>query len=188
MSGPASDPRVRGAPSWRLAVALSVVVLTLVVTPASAQEPSPSPTPEPTPPCAVSQEYPTLGLAGKHEDVDSPLLPDTAQALGEPFTSETFVDYTYRLDVSGSADHPFATKANVNVNLNWDNDGDFDLYVLDKDGSELGSSTDFVADRVETVTIGAAAHCLDFRVRIQNFLAPPALEMTLDTTVSGLKP
>jgi hypothetical protein len=182
MPGPASTARGRGTPLARLAVALSVVVMALVATPAEAQEPVP------TPPCPTSEEYPTLGLTGKHEDVDSPLLPDTAQALGEPFTSETFVDYTYRLDVSGSETHPFATKANVNVNLNWDNDGDFDLYVLDKDGSELGSSTDFIADRVETVTLGGAAHCLDFRVRIQNFLAPPALEMTLDTTVSGLKP
>jgi hypothetical protein len=162
----------------------AVAVVALTTTPAVAQ----TPPPEPTPPCAVSQEYPTVGLTGKHEDVNSPLLPDTFQALGEPFASETIVEYAYRLDVSGSATKPFATKANVNVTVNWDNDGDFDLYVLDKDGSELGHSTDFVADRSESVTLGGAAHCLDFRVRIQNFLAPPALEMTLDTTVSSLKP
>jgi opacity protein-like surface antigen len=162
----------------------AVAVVALATTPAVAQ----TPPPEPTPPCAVSQEYPTVGLTGKHEDVDSPLLPDTAQALGEPFASETYVDYPYRLDVSGSDTHPFATKANINVSVNWDNDGDFDLYVLDKEGSELGSSTDFVADRVESVTVAGAAHCLDFVVRIQNFLGPPALVMTLDTTVSGLKP
>jgi hypothetical protein len=160
-----------------------VAVLALSATPVAAQT-----DPVPTPPCAVSEEFPTLGLSGKHEDVDAPPLPDTAQALGEPFASMTHVDYSYRLDVSGSAEKPFATKANVGVNVAWDNDGDFDLYVLDKDGSELGSSTDFVADRVETVVLSGAAHCLDFTVRIQNFLAPPPLEMTLDLTVSSLKP
>lgn len=167
----------------RKALIPAIALLALFSTPAFAQT-----DPIPTPPCAVSPDYTTVGLAGKHEDVDSPLLPDTAQALGEPFTSETFVDYSYRLDVSGSETKPFATKANVNINLNWDNDGDFDLYVYDKDGSQIGSSTDFVADRVESVALSAAAQCFDFRVRIQNFLAPPAATMTLDTTVSGLKP
>jgi hypothetical protein len=76
----------------------------------------------------------------------------------------------------------------VNIDLNWDNDGDFDLYVYDSTDSLLGSSTDFVADRVETVTLIGAVHCTDFRVEIVNFIAPPALSMTLDTTVSGLKP
>ncbi|MGH2711045.1 MAG: hypothetical protein ACRDH9_07575 [Actinomycetota bacterium] len=161
----------------------TVAVVVLSATPIAAQV-----EPVPTPPCPVSEEFPTLGLTGKHEDVDSPLLPDSVQPLGEPFASESYVDYRYRLDVSGSETKPFATKANVTVNLAWDNDGDFDLYVYDKDDSQLGSSTDFVQDRVETVTLSGAAHCLDFRVRIQNFLAPPALEMALDTTVSNLKP
>ncbi|MGH2691532.1 MAG: hypothetical protein ACRDHM_03420 [Actinomycetota bacterium] len=161
----------------------AVVALALVATPAVAQT-----EPVPTPPCPVSSEYPTLGLGGKHEDVDSPLLPDTLQALGEPFTSQTYVNYKYRLDISGSETKPFATKANVAIDLNWDNDGDFDLYVYDSTDSLIGSSTDFVADRVENVVLVGTPQCTDFRVEIRNFLAPPAVTMTLDSTVSSLKP
>jgi hypothetical protein len=161
----------------RVVVGVAAVALALTVSPAVAQE-----EPVPTPPCPTSAEYPTLGLDGKHEDVDSPLLPDNPVA-----PEESRVLYKYRLDVSGSEANPFATKANVNVDLNWDNDGDFDLFVYDSSGSELGSSTDFVADRVEMVTLVQAPHCMDFQVEIVNFLAPPALSMTLDTTVSSLK-
>ncbi|MGH2692017.1 MAG: hypothetical protein ACRDHM_05895 [Actinomycetota bacterium] len=161
----------------------AVAVLALIATPAAAQT-----EPVPTPPCAVSEEYPTVGLDGKHEDVDSPLLPDSLQALGEPFTSQTYVSYKYRLDISGSAEKPFATKANVAIDLNWDNDGDFDLYVYDSTDSLIGSSTDFVADRIESVVLVGAPQCTDFRIQINNFLAPPSLAMTLDTKVSSLKP
>ena len=156
----------------------AVMLIAVIVSPAVAQT-----EPVPTPPCATSADYPTVGLGGKHEDVDSPLLPDNPVA-----PAESRVDYQYRLDFSGSETNPFATKANVTINLNWDNDGDFDLYVYDKDDSLLGSSTDFVADRVETVTLVGAVHCLDVRIEIVNFLAPPAVTMTLDTTVAGLKP
>jgi hypothetical protein len=152
--------------------------LALAAFPAAAQT-----EPVPTPPCPTSTEYPTLGLTGKHEEVDAPLLPDNPVA-----PEESRVNYTYRLDVSGSETNPYATKANVTVDVNWDNDGDFDLYVYDKDDSLLGSSTDFIQDRVETVVLSAAAHCLDFRVEIVNFLAPPPLEMSLDVKVSNLKP
>jgi hypothetical protein len=157
---------------------VAVVALALAVSPAAAQE-----EPIPTPPCPTSAEYPTLGLDGKHEDVDSPLLPDNPVA-----PEESRILYKYRLDVSGSETNPFATKANVNIDLNWDNDGDFDLYVYDSSGSEVGSSTDFLADRVESVTLIQTPHCTDFQVEIVNFLAPPALSMTLDTTVTSLKP
>jgi hypothetical protein len=161
-----------------VAVGLAAVVLALAVTPAAAQT-----EPVPTPPCPTSTEYPTLGLAGKHEDVDSPLLPDNPVA-----PEESRVNYKYRLDVSGSETNPFATKANVAIDLNWDNDGDFDLYVYDSSDSLLGSSTDFIADRVESVTLVGAVHCTDIRIEIVNFIAPPALSMTLDTKVSNLKP
>ena len=156
----------------------AVMLVALIVSPAVAQT-----EPVPTPPCATSSEYATVGLAGKHEDVDSPLIPDNPVV-----PAESRVNYKYRLDFSGSAEKPFATKANVNINLNWDNDGDFDLYVYDSQDSLLGSSTDFVADRVETVTLMGVVHCADVRIEIVNFLAPPAVTMTLDTAISGLKP
>lgn len=162
----------------RILIGLTAAVLALAVTPAAAQT-----EPVPTPPCPTSADYPTVGLAGKKEDVDSPLIPDNPVA-----PEESRVNYKYRLDFSGSETNPFATKANVNINLNWDNDGDFDLYVYDSTDSLLGSSTDFVADRVETVTLVGAVHCLDVRIEIVNFLAPPALTMTLETAISGLKP
>lgn len=166
-----------GMPVRKLAFGVAAVVaLALAATPVAAQTV--------TPPCAEREGYSVLDTKGKHEDVDSPLIPGIAD---EPdYQDYSIVEYQYRMDLSGLADNPYATKANVKVNLTWDNDGDFDLHVFDGEGNELGSSTDFVADRVETVDLFDMPQCQDLRIRIANYLAPPAADMNLDTTLSGV--
>lgn len=157
---------------------VAVLALALTTTAAPAQ------TLEPTPPCAPREGYSPLTVDGKHEEVTSPLIPGIAD---EPdYQDHSLVNYTYRMDLSGLADNPYATAADVKVNLTWDNDGDYDLHVFDGEGLELGSSTDFVADRVETVVLFAMPQCQDLRIRIANYLAPPALDMNLDTTLSNV--
>lgn len=158
------------------------LALILVAAPAAAQE-----EPEPTPPCPTSDEYVTLGLDGKTEEVDSPPLPSVGQR-GEPFDTYSVENYHYRLDVSGSETNPFATRANVTIDLEWDNDGDNELRVYDSAGSLLGSSTDFMPDYIETVFLVGVPHCTDLRAEIENYLAPPDLNMTLTSKVSSLKP
>ena len=157
----------------------AVMLIALIASPVAAQT-----EPVPTPPCPTSTEYPTVGLAGKHEDVDAPLLPDNPVA-----PEDSRVNYKYRIDVSGSAEKPFANKGNVSINVNWGNDGDFDLYVYDNQGSQIGSGANgFLTTRPESATLVGLPHCTDIRIEIVNFLAPPTLDMTLDTTISGLKP
>jgi hypothetical protein len=160
----------------------AVVALALIAAPAAAQE-----EPEPTPPCETSEEYVTLGIDGKTEEVDSPPLPSAGQR-GEPFDTYSVTNYRYRLDVSGSEENPFATRANVSIDLEWDNDGDNELRVYDSTDSLLGSSTDFMPDYIETVFLIGVPHCTDLRAEIENFLAPPDLNMTLTSRVSSLKP
>jgi hypothetical protein len=160
----------------------AVLALALIAAPAAAQT-----EPEPTAPCPESEEYVTLGLDGKTEEVDSPPLPSGGQR-GEPFDTFSVTNYRYRLDVSGSPDKPFATKANVTIDLEWDNEGDNELRVYDSADSLLGSSTDFLPDYIESVTLIGVPHCTDFRAEIENYIAPPALNMSLKSTVSSLKP
>ena len=163
--------------------ATAVVLLALVAAPAAAQT-----EPVPTPPCPTSDKYTTVGLAGKDEAVDPLFLP-SAGSRDEPFASNSHANYLYRIDVSGSATNPFATKGNVTIDLSWEHDGDYDLYVYDSSDSAIATGQNgFVGVRPETATLIGLPHCTDIRVEIQNYLAPPSFDMHLKTTISGLKP
>lgn len=180
---PGTGPSARYGPVQvpRSVIWLTAVVLALAVTPAAAQE-----EPVPTPPCPTSEQYATVGPEGMTEDVDSPPLPSLGQR-GEPFDTHSVRNHHYRLDVSGYEENLFATKANVTIDLEWDNDGDNELRLYDDTGSLLGSSTDFVQDYVESVVLFGIDHCTDLRAEVENYLSPPALNMTLTVRVSSIR-
>ena len=135
-----------------------------------------------TPPCPTSEQFPTLGLAGRHEDVTMPLVP----LAGDTGLEQSIARYTYRLDLSGSADVPNATQADVRFTLTWDDLSDLDLKVYDAAGTPLGQGAEFtiVAGALERVFLPDKAHCTDLRVEIHNFAGLPTSNVDLDVTVA----
>jgi hypothetical protein len=169
----------------------AIAVMALTAAPAAAQI-----DPEPTPPCPPSEDRATLGPNGTHQEVSAPPTPSRGilsivgpileWATGDEGWGYS-VRYSYRLDLSGSEEMPSAKRADVTMKLNWDNEGDFDLFAY-HDGNFLGGDGIGVIHRPETLTITNLAHCDTLSGAIVNDLAPPAMEMTLDITVSNLEP
>ena len=158
----------------------------------------------PTAPCEASEDYATLGIDGAVEEVTPSPVPSFShdfddlveQVTGQDvpnrdYPAQSAVTYLYRLDLSGSEAVPAATTAGVALNLNWDNDGDYDLYVYDTEGNLIGEGQNGfnpLDGAGEAMSLSNAAHCLDFRVDIVNYLgASPVTEMTLTAKVSKLK-
>ena len=185
----------------KTALAAAAAML-LAAAPVTAQEVT---EPVPTAPCEASEEYTTLGLDGAKETVTPSPLPSFSHDFDDlveevtgqdvpnrDYPAESAVSYLYRLDLSGSTTVPDASKARVQLNLNWDNDGDYDLYVYDAEGNSIGEGANGfnpLDGAGEASTLSNAAHCLDFRVDIVNYLgASPATAMDLTVKVSALKP
>jgi hypothetical protein len=173
----------------------AAAALFVAVAPVAAEEPVP------TPPCAVSEEYPTLSLAGATQDVTPAAVPavgtDADDAVGPPvpvipYHPQSTVSYRFRLDLSGSPTVPAAKTGNVAINLNWDNDGDYDLYLYDAAGNPTGEANNGfnpVDGSGESASLSRTAHCTDFRIDIVNYLAPgPVTNMDLVLKVSSLRP
>ena len=176
----------------KIALAAAAAALLVSAAPVTAEEPVA------TQPCAASEEYTTLGLAGAKEDVTPSPIPavgtdfdDLAEQPTIGYHEESAVSYLYRLDLSGSPTLPTATKGRVNINLNWDNDGDYDLYVYDTQGKLIGEGTNGfnpLDGAGEAMTLSSAGHCTDFRIDVVNYLgASPVTAMDLTLKVSNLK-
>jgi hypothetical protein len=163
----------------------SIAVLILAATPAWAQ------TPEPTPPCATSEQFTTLGIAGKQTSFAPEPVPSVGHDITEtPYNEDSVTRFRYRVDVSGSTTKPFAKTANLTLTLDWDNDSDFDLYVYDKDDAALDDSVSFnpLDGAGENVTLTAVAHCTDIRIDVVNYLGLPNSALSLNATLTNLKP
>jgi hypothetical protein len=167
----------------------SIAVLILAATPAWAQ------TPEPTPPCATSEQFTTLGIAGKQTSFAPEPVPSVGHDIisdvqPTPYHEESVTRFRYRVDVSGSTTKPFAKTANLSLTLSWDNDSDFDLYVYDKDDAALDDSVSFnpLDGAGEDVTLTAVAHCTDIRIDVVNYLGLPNSALVLNATLTSLKP
>lgn len=76
----------------------------------------------------------------------------------------------------------------MTIDLTWDNEDDYDMHVYDSTDSELGSSVGSFGTHGESVTLTGQQNCLDIRVEIQNWLAPPTIDMHLKTSIKNLKP
>src|SRR5687768_14046513 len=128
----------------RKALLPALALLALTAGPAVAQT-----TPEPTPPCEASEQFVSLGLAGKQESFSPEPVPSFGtdiindEVTPMPYHEESVTRFRYRVDVSGSTTKPFAKTANVTLGLTWDNDSDFDLYVYDKADAPVGESVNF---------------------------------------------
>jgi hypothetical protein len=169
---------------------LTLATLAISVMPAAAQT-----TPEPTQPCASSDQFSTLGLAGKDEAFSPQPVPSfgydiVSEVQPSTYREESVTRFRYRLDVSGSATKPFAKNATVELLMNWDNDTDLDLFVYDASGAMVGESANFnpLDGAGETVTLAGVNHCSDLRVEVVNYLSTPLTAVTLDVNVKSLKP
>lgn len=106
----------------------------------------------------------------------------TADELRQSGSSTVF---RFVLDASGSSVAD-ATRAAGNVTLTWGDDSDFDMFVYDASGSEVGSGTTFNPQTGggETASSGVQKHCSVFSVEVRNYLGAPG-EMTLGVKVAG---
>jgi hypothetical protein len=173
----------------RRALLPAIALMLVTALPASAQ------TPTPTPPCAASEQYASLGLAGKNEAFAPepiPSFPYDIVNLVQPTTyrEESVTRFRYRVDVSGSTTKPYATNATVELNLTWDNDTDFDLFVYDSTDTLIDSSNTFnpLDGSGEALTFAGVAHCTDIRIDVVNYLGRPDSALVLDAKVKNLKP
>jgi hypothetical protein len=144
------------------------------------------PNQDPTAPCETSAEYARVGLSGAHEDVTPaviPALPYLVTTGG--YQDESVVRFKFRIDLSGSAENPSATLADVLIVLDWDNDTDFALVVYDADGVRLAADDSWqpVDESNENVLLPRLPHCTDLRVDVVNSDGLTPGEMTLDTTL-----
>jgi hypothetical protein len=92
-------------------------------------------------------------------EIASPELPD---------------DQTEQLFMVDLSPATATNKATVNVTLNWQIAvNDFDMYLVDENGEELGASEGFQAlGDPPTETVGATfLHCSSFTIQVYNFLA-----------------
>ena len=183
----------------KIALAAAAAVF-VVAAPVTAQEAEIVP----TAPCEASEDYTTLGIDGAAEDVSPSPVPSFSHDFDDlvesvtgqdvpnrDYPEQSAVSYLYRLDLSGSEAVPAAKAARVALNLTWDNDGDYDLYVYDTEGNLIGEGQNGfnpIDGAGEAMTLSSAAHCLDFRVDVVNYLgASPVTEMNLTAKVSNLK-
>ena len=171
-------------------LATALVAIALGAAPAAAQT-----TPEPTPPCPSSEQFTTLGIAGKTESFSPEPIPSVGHDLASlvtptPYHEESVSRFLYRVDVSGSTAKPFANRATLELNLSWDNDTDFDLYVYDTAGNLLDSSvsTNPISGSGEVLSFPDTAHCTDLRIDVVNYLGLPNSALVLDAKLKSLKP
>lgn len=167
-----------------LAVA-ALAALVVAAVPAGGAEPVP------TPPCASSAQYQTLGIAGTHKDVATPLVPNIAHnEASQPAPAQSISSVFLRFDSSGSTTVPTATQGQLVLNITWDNQSDFDVYVYDAAGSEIGSGTTFDPEDgagAESILLAGVKHCTDLRVDVNNYAGLPTSAIDLDVVVSKLK-
>ncbi|MGH2692587.1 MAG: hypothetical protein ACRDHM_08810 [Actinomycetota bacterium] len=168
----------------------ALVLIALGTAPAAAQT-----TPEPTQPCPTSEQFGTLGIAGKTEMFAPEPVPSVGHDLGSlvtpvPYHEESVTRFRYRVDVSGSTTKPFANRATVDLILSWDNDTDFDLYVYDAADTLIDSSvsTNPISGSGEILSFPDTAHCTDLRIDVVNYLGLPNSALVLEAKVKNLKP
>lgn len=118
-------------------------------------------------------------------------MPSVGHDIQEvPYNEASVTRFHYRADVSGSATKPLANRGTVELTLSWDNDSDFDLYVYDAEGNELGLSNSFnpLDGSGETLSFPDTYHCTDLRIDVVNYLGLPDSALVLDAKVKSLKP
>jgi hypothetical protein len=166
----------------RSIVGVFAALLVLALTPTVAQAA--------TAPCPASDKYAPLGLNGVKKAVTPSPTPAVGHDVtGEPYREEAVTRSFYRLDLSGSPTKPDAALGDVTIRLTWDNRTDFDMYVYDGAGSELGESvsSNFVSGvGRETVGVPALSHCQDLRIDVVNYLGLPTSALQLEITVANL--
>lgn len=75
------------------------------------------------------------------------------------------------------------TSGNLAITLTWPDTSDFDIFVFDAEGGEIGrsdaSNIDGGDTRVESVTVEGITHCQDFLVQVKSWAGRPDLDLTL---------
>lgn len=175
-----------------LATAAATALLALAL-PSSATEDAEPTEPVPTAPCEAVEGATTVDGTQEAQTVAAPLLPnapfnDASSVGGIPTEkpAESILDLAFVVDASGgdgTANQPVdATRAQVDFTVAWEGDaGDFDIYVLDDQGRELGSGTSFnpLDGPGEIASAGTRDHCSLVTLRIENYAGVPATELTV---------
>lgn len=105
-----------------------------------------------------------------------------APAVPAPLVATSYADavFPFLVDVAPSA------TATIDIELSWAQPTDFDLYVYDADGSELGASTSFNPEdgAGESIEDLAVTHCDLIAVVVNNWLGTPdeTLDLHVDVT------
>ncbi|HEX9824023.1 MAG TPA: hypothetical protein VGB51_06470 [Actinomycetota bacterium] len=78
----------------------------------------------------------------------------------------------------------------LDIRLSWAGDGDFDLYVLDAEGTELDSSVAFnpLDGNGERVELAEVAHCTDLEVLVNNYAGQSDEQLTLSVAFKNAGP
>lgn len=175
-----------------LATAAATALLALAL-PSSAEDPV---EPVPTPACDPVEGATTVAGDPVSQTVAAPVVPnaafhDAADTGGLPVTSpaQSMVELPFLLDVSGG-DPVDASRGAFLFNVDWAEDsGDFDVYLTDDKGNELGAGTAFnpldgAGEVVGPVTL---RHCQVVTLRIENYAGVPATELTVTATRGKLR-
>lgn len=141
----------------------------------------------------VEFSAPALPNAPFH-DVDSTVAPlveeETGQDVPAAGTPEgSYVDMPVLVDASGDAKNPTGDTASTTFSVAWDGDaGDFDLYVLDAEGNELGAGTSFnPLDGPGETAAANAAHCQLLTLRLENYAGVPGTALTLTGKITRVR-
>lgn len=107
---------------------------------------------------------------------------DIAELGGAPYPAIAAEMATARFPLRANL-APF-TSGDLEFDLNWPGAGDFDLYVLDDEGNELESSTNFnpLDGNGENVTVPGVTHCDDLMVLVRNYAGQSFDLLTLRIT------
>ena len=181
----------------KLLIAAAVAVAASAI-PASAEA-------VPTAPCDVPANTTVLGVAGTSKAFSPALVPaagtDMDNTLNNggpiplpkvpnvPYHEQSAVVFNYIVDLSGSATAPSATTGDASLTLAWDNDSDFDMWIYDAAGDQIGAGTALnpIYGTGETATLSGIAHCTVVRVDVVNYAGVPTSAMTLSTSLKNLK-
>jgi hypothetical protein len=175
-----------------LATAAATTLLALAL-PSSAEDPV---EPVPTPPCDAVEGATTVAGEAAQQTVAAPAVPnavfhDAADTGGLPVESpaQSMVELPFLLDVSGGTPVD-ATRGAFSWAVDWAGDaGDFDVYLTDAEGSELGSGGSFnpLDGPGEVVGPVTLKHCQVVTLRIENYAGIPATELTVTATRGKLR-
>jgi len=152
--------------------------------------------PVPTPPCEEVEGATLVDGDGAAVEAAAPVLPnivfnDAANTAGVPVESpaQSLLELDFVLDSSGDAAVVDATRSPFTFSVGWDGDaGDFDVYLTDAAGNELGSGTSFnpLDGPGEVVGPVTVRHCSVVTLRIENYAGIP--QTALDVSVTRGKP